>query len=310
MNTGWLARLRKRTSSPPTAPARQTWSYTGHVWSIGIYLGDSPCSLKPSEEIQNPVLSAADVCDVAAVFVADPFMIKVQEVWHMFFEVMGKTGKGQIGWATSLNARHWEYQRIVLAEPFHLSYPYVFEWQSEYYMIPESHQTRSVRLYRAARFPEEWIFVKTLVSGLPFSDSSIFRYEQRWWLFTETGSDYRCDTLRLFYADELWGPWLEHPSSPIVEGNPHTARPAGRVLALPDRIIRYAQDCFPVYGTQVRAYEITTLNPATYQERGLGPLPVLTGSGVGWNACGMHHVDPHCWEGGGWIACVDGWDGR
>ena len=28
-------------------------------------------------------------------------------------------------------------------------YPYVFEWQGEYYMIPETHQTESVRRYHA-----------------------------------------------------------------------------------------------------------------------------------------------------------------
>ena len=39
---------------------------------------------------------------------------------------------------------------IVLAEPFHLSYPYVFEWQGSHYMIPESGAAKSVRLYRAS----------------------------------------------------------------------------------------------------------------------------------------------------------------
>ena len=43
----------------------------------------------------------------------------------------------------------WEYRQIVIDEPYDLSYPYIFQWQDEYYMIPEAHTETSVRLYRA-----------------------------------------------------------------------------------------------------------------------------------------------------------------
>jgi hypothetical protein len=57
----------------------------------------------------------------------------------------------------------------------------------------------------------------------------------------------------------------------------------------------------------VRAFEVEELSVDRYAERPLGPEPVLTGSGVGWNAGGMHHVDAHRRPAGDWIACVDGW---
>lgn len=116
----------------------------------------------------------------------------------------------------------------------------------------------------------------------------------------------RNDTLRLFFADDLMGLWQEHPKSPLIEGNGHIARPAGRVLAHDEMIIRYAQDCDPVYGNQVRAFEITELTTTSYREQEVKDNPVLTGSGSGWNESGMHHIDPHLEE-GRWIACVDGW---
>jgi hypothetical protein len=34
---------------------------------------------------------------------------------------------------------------------------------------------------------------------------------------------------------------------------------------------------------------------------------MLSASGRGWNAGGMHHVDVHRLEDGYWLACVDGW---
>ena len=53
----------------------------------------------------------------------------------------------------------------MLAEPFHLSYPYVFAWRGEYYMVPECHAAGAVRLYRAAEFPTRWVQVADLLTG-------------------------------------------------------------------------------------------------------------------------------------------------
>ena len=72
-------------------------------------------------------------------------------------------------------------------------------------------------------------------------------------------------------------------------------------------ILRYAQDCYPEYGTQVRAFEVTELTTTTYTERESPSNPVLSGSGTGWNASGMHNIDPHRLPDGTWLACVDGW---
>ena len=277
-------------------------------WSIGIYTGESPFRLAPPQNIKNPVLTREGVSDAPAVFVADPFMLKANDSWWMFFEVLNwRQDKGEIGLAVSENGSNWTYRQIVLSEPFHLSYPYVFQWMDDYYMVPECHETGSVRLYKALKFPTQWSFVGALLEGSYFADASVFRYGERWWLFAETNPEERHDTLRLFSADHLLGPWREHSKSPVVVGNARLARPAGRVLVLEDRIIRYAQDCFPHYGTRVRAFEVIDLTTASYQEQEVAESPVLVPSGAGWNAAGMHHVDVHPMEDGRWIACVDGW---
>ena len=109
-----------------------------------------------------------------------------------------------------------------------------------------------------------------------------------------------------FFSNQLLGPWSEHPSSPIVNGNPHIARPAGRVVVLADRVIRFTQDCCPVYGTQVHAFEFTKLTPTNFQEQAVTGPPVLQASGAGWNESGMHHIDPHLGADGNGMACVDG----
>jgi glycosyltransferase involved in cell wall biosynthesis len=286
---------------------RNTKNIQTQEWSIGIYEGSCPFEFAPHPLARNPVLTRKDVTDCRALFVADPFMIRVSDKWFMFFEIWNDDrNRGDIGLATSSDGLTWKYEGIVLQETFHLSYPYVFEWQNEIYMVPETFEAHSVRLYRAARFPTQWQHVATLLEGPFFVDSSLFHFDKRWWLFTEANPAARYDTLRLFLAENLLGPWREHPASPIIAGDPHVSRPAGRVVLWGDKIIRYAQDCYPVYGTRVRAFEVTELTPERYNERAI-EHEILGCSNDGWNSSGMHQIDPHVIADGQWIACVDGW---
>ena len=271
-------------------------------WSIGIYTGKDPFNLVSPDNISNPVLTAEDITDISADFVADPFMVKEGSMWYMFFEVMNtNTNQGDIGLAVSNDALNWSYKQIVLDEPFHLSYPYVFKWKNEYYMIPESHESYSIRLYKAVDFPTQWSFIGILLYG-NYRDSSIFRHHSKWWMFVTD----RDDILRLCYAVNLTGPWIEHSESPIIRGNANIARPGGRVLVFDGRIVRYTQDDYPTYGNQVRAFEITELTTTSYEEKRVSENPILTASGAGWNKHGMHHIDPHRVGRNKWIACVDG----
>jgi hypothetical protein len=274
-------------------------------WSIGIYSGSNPLQLAPHPAAENPVLSCLDVSDVSASFVADPFMIRSGDTWHMFFEVLNsKENKGEIGLATSADGLRWNYEQIVLSEPFHISYPHVFSHDGEYYLVPESEQIGKVQLYKATTFPYRWEPVVTLLN-LQAADASLFFYEESWWMFACT-TPYAQDTLRLYRADELTGNWTEHPASPVVKGDPRSARPAGRPLVFEGRLIRYAQDCFPEYGTRVRAFEVSELTATTYRESESRHGPVLKGAGAGWNARRMHQVDCHMLADDSWIACVDG----
>ncbi len=280
------------------------------IWSIGIYQGQSLFDLRPATAA-NPVLTAEHMTDLTASYVADPFMAPHGDKWFMFFEAWNwHERKGEIVLATSDDALRWKYEQSVLAEPFHLSYPHVFSDAGEWYMVPESHQAGGVRLYRSKQFPYEWELVGEILTGPYFADSTLFRHGDVWWLFTDAKAETN-DTLRLFYSEALLGPWKEHPCSPIVQGDPSCARPAGKVLLLPQdtkapNLVRFAQNCQPHYGTDVRAVEIMSLTATDYAERPVLGRPLLGPSAHGWNARGMHHVDLHRMQ-SGWIATVDGW---
>ena len=150
--TGWLWRHIPRRAKLPVRMLRD-WSETGQLWAptywaIGIYRGSSALNLRPMDPDSNPVLTAKDVSDVPASFVADPFMIEVDGRWFMFFEVMNTSNKkGEIGLAVSTNLLRWEYRGIVFKQPHHLSYPFVFESGSKFYMIPEMSNAAEITIF-------------------------------------------------------------------------------------------------------------------------------------------------------------------
>jgi hypothetical protein len=274
-------------------------------WTIGIYRGNTPFSFDSPLNILNPILKAEHVTDVPAKFVADPFLIKDEKTWYLFFEVYNNnTQQGDLAVATSKNTWFWNYEQIIIDEPFHLSYPYVFMWESDYYLIPESYEDNSIRLYRADEFPTRWSFMTKLVEGRDFVDNSIVHYSGYWWLFASITNN---DTLYLYYAEKLTGPWTEHPASPIVAGDVRKARPSGRLLEYENKLYRYTMDLDPEFGThQVMVYEITELSPSSYAEVLAQNEPVLKAGGSGWKSVAMHQIDPIQVRPGYWIASVDG----
>lgn len=286
-------------------PGIQQAQKKASIWSIGIFSGPSLADLKPTSETMMPALSAEDVTDIPAQFVADPFMVQAGDVWYMFFEVMNASrNMGEIGMAISRDGLKWEYQQIVLSEPFHLSYPYVFQLNGEYFMIPESFEAGSMRLYRADAFPLKWTYVASLLEG-PWVDSSIFFFEGRWWVFSNPVAPHN-QVLELFYSDAVIGTWQRHPMSPLISGNNRIARGGGRVIIQNNRPVRFTQDCSPAYGSAVRAFEISLLTASSYAEQELSFSPILMAGDEAWRRQGMHHIDPH-YVNGRWLACVDGW---
>lgn len=279
-------------------------------WSISIYEGNNCLNLQPAVAVRNPVITRRDVTDIVTAFVADPFMVRIQHEWLMFFEVLNqKREKGEIGFARSKDGHVWNYQHIILAEDFHLSYPYVFEFESNWYMIPETGEASSVRLYKAKNFPQSWEYVAEILVGKRFVDASILNFDGIWWIFVgvEQNDGNTCSSLELYYADSLFGDWIEHPMSPIVSNNTEKSRPAGRIRNIDRQLIRFTQDCTVTYGHNVTAIHIKSLTKDEYVEEKIqtdGAYLFELGT-LACNKIGMHHVDfvmsdeRHC------IACVD-----
>src|SRR6266511_3656513 len=81
-----VRRLLSRVTQSQVAAAGKRYK----EWAIGIYTGNSPCVFVSPKNVNNPVLTCKDVSDARALAVADPFMVRVNDTWYMFFEVLSR----------------------------------------------------------------------------------------------------------------------------------------------------------------------------------------------------------------------------
>lgn len=283
-------------STPPPKLA------TPKAWSIGVMSGSHPLSLRENQSCPNPRFTKDDIPEPRSLFVADPFLVRHDQKWLMFFELFNiRSNKGEIGLAESADLCAWKFKKVVLADSFHLSYPFVFKTGGSYFMVPESRQAKSVRLYKATRFPTEWRLEKVLVEG-NYSDSTPVYFNRKWWLFTNR-SPY---TLVLFYANKLKGPWKQHPQSPFYESDASRARPGGRPVVIDGTLIRFVQDNREGYGRRLRAMVVDTLTTTEFREHIAQPDPLFDGKDATWSEEGIHHLSPVITTDGQWVAVLDG----
>lgn len=229
-------------------------------------------------------------------FYADPFPVQWQGRTFVFFEDLDhRLGKGIISAVEFGEAGPIGEVVPVLTEPWHLSYPFLIEDKGELWMIPESSEHRDVALYRCVRFPDKWERHCTLLSGLELADVTITRHNGLSYLFGawRDGVAGYSDTLAIYYADNLFGPWLPHASNPVLMDRA-TTRPAGNFVTLNGSLWRPVQDCAGGYGTGLGLAEVLELSPTRFRQivrRTLKPGPAWPGRKLHTlNRCGHLEV--------------------
>ena len=206
-------------------------------------------------------------------FWADPFQLKVDGRYYIFFEdYVNSAGRAHISVVEVDRNGIISGPTEVLKLDCHLSYPFVFEWQGDYYMIPEMGERNVVELYRAARFPFEWEPVKVLLEARSPLDATLCEINGKWWMFVnieEEGVRVNWDELHLYYAESPLGPWKPHARNPVVSAV-QLARPAGRLFWSKGALFRPSQDSSRRYGYATVINAVIDVSPSVYKE-----LPVL-----------------------------------
>ncbi len=200
-------------------------------------------------------------------YLADPFGLVRGSTLHVFVEAFDYASKHAVIERHDLDlpALRWRAARVVLARPFHLSYPNVFEHAGQTWMLPESAQANEIALYRAVDASlDTWQRETALLQGVPGADASVIEHGGRWWMFYAIVGPKARDQreLHVAHAPALTGPWQSLAGNP-VRVDRGGARPAGQPFHDADgRVVLPVQDSSAGYGSALRLLRFDVLEPA------------------------------------------------
>jgi hypothetical protein len=197
-------------------------------------------------------------------FLADPFGVVRGGMTYVFVEALDyRDRRGRIEVLTFDSDMVLVDRSTCLSEPWHLSYPVPIEWRGEDFLLPESHRSGGLTLYRATQFPERWEpAARIALPDVPVDATPIW-HDGLWWIFYSPAGDTKGQLLVAF-GEELTGPWRAHPANPVRTGL-SGSRPAGRPVELGTQIILPVQDCSRTYGGAVRPLHIHRLTPDAFE---------------------------------------------
>ena len=100
-------------------------------------------------------------------FFADPFVITKDEKTICYVEdYYYEQKKGCITAIEMIDHKHYQILGPVIEDPFHMSFPFLFKYQQELYMVPETAGSNSIRLYKCVEFPLKWEYQKDVLRGV------------------------------------------------------------------------------------------------------------------------------------------------
>mgnify|MGYP001326476370 CR=1 FL=1 len=203
-------------------------------------------------------------------FWADPFIFHYKGNNYVFFEnyeydkAKGKISCGKIRDNNLIDIKD------VLVLPYHLSYPNIFYYENDIYMIPETHENKRLEIYKCESFPDKWELYSTGFEGERIADCNFYEdINKVKWLFLNKHepelvghSDlyiYQIDSLKLKDIKP-------HNDNPVII-NTNNARNAGPIFNYNSRTLRPSQICNEgIYGRGLSINEIKELTLNNYSE--------------------------------------------
>ena len=218
-------------------------------------------------ENQDTVLEFKVISIKKGFWAADPFLVNKENHIFCFFEYYSKKKRKAAIFGKELYPKEGN-EFLVHEFDGHSSYPCIFEFDGNYYMIPETKYSHSIRLLKCTEWPNKWEEIKVLMNDVDAVDSTFYSSGNESYLFVfEEKEAFNQLSLHKFNMNTLS---LENVvfKKQFEKGE---ARPGGSIISANGKEYRVVQPFRDHYGEKLEFFEMH-LEKTKYEERLAGEL--------------------------------------
>lgn len=199
-------------------------------------------------------------------WVADPFVFEYDGETYIFAELFDYLRRrGVIGYSKLGSNGNFSRWKEIIVEPYHMSYPQIFEYDGEIYIVPETGSGRTLDMYRAVDFPDKWEKSVNLAKDVVFAYTTLLNRGGKLYALACDMERTKNSELVLFGVNENMK--LCSTELGCVVNDPVTARAAGEMFEYGGKLMRVSQDCSEEYGKRLNFLEVDSDFSSYYREK-------------------------------------------
>lgn len=181
---------------------------------------------------------------------ADPFLFDYQGKTYLFAEYFSyKVNRGVLV-CSEYDEKIDEFSefKTIITESYHLSYPFVFEYNNKFFILPESNKSSSLYLYEAVDFPYHWKRTKSILSNIRLVDTTLFEYKDELYGISMRIDDEHTELNNQMLLLKIDIDNYNASEIGVITNDLSLARPGGRVIDIYNYKFFVTQDCKEDYG--------------------------------------------------------------
>ena len=180
---------------------------------------------------------------------ADPFLIEKDGETYIFAELYDYALRRGLIAYTKIKKRGKMKWKKIICEDYHMSYPYIFEYENNIHIMPETRDNTELCVYRAIEFPDKWEKIKVLRSDEKIVDTTLFNVGEKYYALTYDIEDNNRYHLRWIDFSDKDG------DKELFQNDSKRVRPAGCFFEKDGKTYRPAQICDNMYGEGLIFYQ-------------------------------------------------------
>lgn len=171
---------------------------------------------------------------------ADPFLYEYKGVTYLFYEQYDrKNKKGRIVYRILQENMTVSRAQVAIEENYHMSFPFIFSFDGEIYMIPETSNAAALYVYRAKQFPQSWERYKRLLTITSVDTIMVKVTKDELILHTSVGDSCSVEN----YLIRLNPMFEVVEKRKIKSESDYGNRNGGALIKRADNVYRVGQDC-------------------------------------------------------------------